>query len=315
METKSPAVFFLLLSLIIFFQNVRVQGQTQLEWTTTFQIEVHLDGSATWVIERKCPLASENDTSIYQYATPSRVDEFSDNTKARVNEASVITGRSMSATSFQIEVRIIKTWTGEVYGIVKYQFDWMGFAEIEDKQILIGDVFVGKFEDLYRDDALIIKYPSGYTLVAAYPVPDDIKESDRMLTWYGIKNFGAGEPKVILHERVVSILDIIQENAYSIVGILMFIGIGAAGFWFFKFRKKEKEEVLTKLLSLSGIEDEEEKVVALLRAAQGRLYQSAITKQCGFSKAKTSNLLAVMESKGKIRRQKKGREKVVTLIE
>jgi len=64
-----------------------------------------------------------------------------------------------------------------------------------------------------------------------------------------------------------------------------------------------------------GIEDDEDNVVTLLKAAGGRLYQSTITKKCGFSKSKTSELLTSMENKGIVRRQKKGREKLVTLIE
>ena len=62
------------------------------------------------------------------------------------------------------------------------------------------------------------------------------------------------------------------------------------------------------------MEDDEEKVVNLLKAAGGSLYQSAIADQCGFSRSKASKLLALMERKRKIRREKKGREKLVTLI-
>ncbi len=67
--------------------------------------------------------------------------------------------------------------------------------------------------------------------------------------------------------------------------------------------------------SVLGIEDDEEKVVNLLRAAGGSMYQSTIADHCEFSRSKTSKLLTTMENKRKIRREKKGREKVVTLIE
>ena len=43
--------------------------------------------------------------------------------------------------------------------------------------------------------------------------------------------------------------------------------------------------------------------------------QSAIAEQCRFSKAKTSQLLAVLEQKKVITRYKKGRDKIVTLNE
>jgi uncharacterized membrane protein len=55
--------------------------------------------------------------------------------------------------------------------------------------------------------------------------------------------------------------------------------------------------------------------VKLIKSSGGTLHQSAITDQFGFSKAKTSQLLAVLERKGIIRRYKKGRDKIVVLVE
>lgn len=62
------------------------------------------------------------------------------------------------------------------------------------------------------------------------------------------------------------------------------------------------------------MEDDEEKVVKLLKSANGQLYQSLIAKHCSFSTSKTSELLTSMENKGIITRTQKGREKLVTLI-
>jgi uncharacterized membrane protein len=44
------------------------------------------------------------------------------------------------------------------------------------------------------------------------------------------------------------------------------------------------------------------------------MLQSAIKEKCGFSKAKISGLLKSMEEKGMIKRKRKGREKLVTLV-
>lgn len=119
---------------------------------------------------------------------------------------------------------------------------------------------------------------------------------------------------VILEKRVPTILNILREYASLIVGLILIGGIGFAGLWLLKFRKKEKVSGFPPRVTL-GIEDDEDKVVRLLRAAGGRLYQSTITKQCGFSKSKTSQLLTAMERKGIVKRKKRGREKLVTLIE
>lgn len=66
---------------------------------------------------------------------------------------------------------------------------------------------------------------------------------------------------------------------------------------------------------IAGRSADEAKVVKLLREAGGSLYQSTITKQLGFSKSKTSGLLKNMEKQGIVRRQKKGREKLVMFTE
>jgi uncharacterized membrane protein len=51
----------------------------------------------------------------------------------------------------------------------------------------------------------------------------------------------------------------------------------------------------------------------LLKKAGGQVLQSKATGQLKFSKAKTSRILGEMESKGFIKRQKSGRDKVVSL--
>jgi len=318
MKTKLGVAIFLLLFLTILFPFGIVFCQDQLEENTTFKIEVHMDGSATWIIERRFPLKTEEDVRIFQqYASEfeaqkeAYLEEFSNKTRELVNRASVITGRSMRAENFGIAVSILETATGS-FGVIKYQYDWVGFAKVEDNRVTIGDVFEGGFY-LYRDDALIVKYPSGYVIVAVSPTPDDTREPDRTLTWYGRRNFGAGEPTVILEKRVPTIIDTLKEYAPLIVGLIVIAGIGSAGLWFFKFRKKEKIGGFPPRVTL-GIEDDEDRVIKLLRAAGGRLYQSTITEQCGFSKSKTSELLTAMEKRGIVKRGKKGREKLVTLI-
>jgi uncharacterized membrane protein len=65
--------------------------------------------------------------------------------------------------------------------------------------------------------------------------------------------------------------------------------------------------------AIFGIEDQEQRVVALLQRAGGSTLQSTITKEFGFSKSKTSQLLDTMEKKGIVSRQRMGREKIVTL--
>ena len=63
------------------------------------------------------------------------------------------------------------------------------------------------------------------------------------------------------------------------------------------------------------MENDEERTVKLIRSSGGVCINPPSTDQLGFSKAKTSQLLAVLERKGVIRRYKKGRDKIVVLLE
>lgn len=322
MKTKiKNTLFFLILLLSVFFLPSIAFCQDQLEESTSTKIEVRMEGSATWIIERRFLLKTEEDLSIFeQYIIEfeaqkeAYLEEFSNKTRELVDRASVITGRSMRAENFQITIDVLQTATAS-YGVITYQYNWVGFAKVEDKRITMGDVFEGGFY-LYQDDALTIEYPSGYVVIAVSPTPDT-RKSDRTLTWYGRRNFGAGEPTVILEKETSSILDILQDNLFLLVALFAIAGGGFAGFYFFKSRNKGKSDVEGSLMqaTLEKMEDDEEKVIRLLESAGGQLFQSLIAKHCGFSTSKTSELLTTMENKGIVARRKKGREKLVTLIE
>jgi uncharacterized membrane protein len=114
----------------------------------------------------------------------------------------------------------------------------------------------------------------------------------------------------------LGLLAVLREDAIVIVGVIAIVSGSLVIFYLFRYRQKKGREVTAKLEvpSLLGIESDEEKIVKLLRDSGGSLYQSMITDRCGFSKAKTSQVLSVLESRGVVRRHKRGRQKVVTLI-
>ena len=307
---KLYGALFLILFLAVFLFCETAEGMYQLE----YRIEVHADGSAIWIVEHRFLLETEYDEMMFQryYNMTYFSDNFVKNVNALVNSARLKTGRAdMSVANFKMTVSVFDS-----YRIVKYQFDWVKFAEIEGTLIRIGDVFEVKGLFFYGEGPLNVIYPSEYLVENVSPKPN--VESDGTLTWYEVKNFGTGEPTIVLEKRTSNIIDVLKANAPIIISLSALAGIGSVSLWFFKFRKKEKEKVIgapeyTPPIPL-GIQDDEEKVVSLVRAAGGNLYQSTIADQCGFSRSKTSKLLKTMENKGKIRREKKGREKVVTLL-
>lgn len=308
---RTPRLIFLFLFLTTFVLFETVWGTSpQLE----YRIEVHADGSASWIIEHRF-LKGENESLFAQLSSPTYFsDVFVKNIKMLLNATKEKTGRmNMTVENFVMIASVLGS-----YSVVTYQFEWQGFAETADTRIMIGDVFTVDGLFLYGEGTVSIQFPSEYTVESVSPSPH--AQSNQTLTWYGIKDFGVGEPKIVLGQEKAAygFLEIIKANAPIIASLITLVAVSSISFYYFKLRKKETRETISAEAPVpSGvlrIEDDEEKVVNLLRAAGGSLYQSKIADECGFSRAKASKLLAAMEKQGKIRRVEKGREKVVTLI-
>jgi len=329
MKTKSCLVYLLLslaLAAMIFFTMGSCDGQ--LQWSTHIQIEVFADGSATWVVQQRTPLKTDEDeAAFWLYFNEVSISNASVSSvvHSMVSHASLVTGRSMSV---EIPPPPEEWLIGSVSskglsreGIIQYQFDWLGFAEkIGDEKIKIGDALSGEL-DLSRDDILTIKYPSGYAPIFFYPPPDETRESERILTWFGPRNFGAGEPNALLEKKSFSWTDVITGNITLFSVIVTAVSTGLLGYFFGMKRALVNKGLKPKVgqeqapISELSVEDDEEKIIRLLVAAGGRMLQSTIAKQCGFSKSKASELLSSMEKKGVIIRKKRGRGKIVALVE
>ena len=326
MKAKSCLVyvlFLLSLAAMVFSTIVSCEGQGQLQWHMYIQIEVFADGSATWVVQRRAVLTTDEDEAAFsQNLNVTSADEISNAVHSMVNHASLVTGRSM-----RVEIPAPWLFTSvsskglSKEGIIQYQFDWLGFAErLGDEKIKIGDALSGEL-DLLRDDVLTIRYPSGYTPVFFYPLPDETRESEVTLTWFGPRNFGAGEPYALLEKKSSNWTDVITGNITLFSVLVTAVSTGLLGYFLgmkriymkkgFKLNFRQGQAPFSEL----SVEDEEEKVMRLLAAAGGRMFQSTIARECGFSKSKASELLAVMERKGIVARRKIGRGKIVTLVE
>lgn len=310
-------VFSLLL--FLFFLHV-TPCRSQLQWVVHTQIEVFADGSATWLVRQKAALTTEDDVAAFwQYLNITSLDDISNHVHSIVDHASLVTGRSMRVESGSIVVNAnISLVSGE--GIFQYQFVWIGFAErIDEAKVRIGDALSGEL-DLARDDMLTIKCPIGYSPVLTYPTPDEMRESDSTLTWFGPRNFGAGEPNALFEKVSFTWADIILANAALLSVIAAALTSGFLGYFIglkrISISKPSKPYAQPEQTSqsIANIEDDKEKVVRLLVNAGGRMPQTTIAKHCGFSKSKASELLSAMENEGVISRKKMGRAKTVTLI-
>jgi uncharacterized membrane protein len=100
------------------------------------------------------------------------------------------------------------------------------------------------------------------------------------------------------------------------------IGIGSVAIiallgTLYLIRRDKKRTISPKkeLINKPFIESEEEKILKIIRSSGGQIFQSVVTEQSRFSKAKASQLLTALEKKGVVTRYKKGRDKIVTLTE
>jgi uncharacterized membrane protein len=281
-----------------------VQAQTTY---TQYKIQLNSDGSAAWTIIQVSGLNGTVDTWA----------DFQQKVTTLVTAAANQTQRPMSADNdtFQTSTTI----TSSDSKTTEYMFTWLNFSKTENGQLTVGDVFSvsGFFNQLYGDGALQINYPSNCTLKSVFPTPDERDDSTQTLQWLGTQFFVAEKPSIILVAQNQASVNSGQQPYLLIGSVSVVVAAAAIVSWFFlaNRRRKQSSKELTGASTVTLLETEEEKVIKVLRSNGGSAYQSAITEQCRFSKAKTSQLLTALEAKGVVRRYKKGRDKIVNLNE
>jgi len=292
------------LTMLLAFCEI-VYGEGQIEYS----IQVNSDSSATWIINQTV----DNQTSL------DTLEEFQNRVTMLVDAAKNKTGRDMTA-----DIDSMTFTPSGSYVAVEYKFNWNNFCEVEGTRIIIGDVFQvdDLFLQLYGHGKVVMTYPSEYTIeTISQPFPYERDDSLHMLTWLGTRDFNDGQPVIILREKTsFGFLEVFGQHAI-LVGSLAVLVVGSSGsVWLFlRYRRKRSKKLempkLPEVPRLLGVESDEERIVKILRSSGGRLYQSAIGDYCKFSRAKTSQLLTALESKGVVCRYKKGRDKIVTLAE
>ena len=141
-------------------------------YTTTYTITVQEDGSALWQIEYRTLLATDSDLAAFETYTrdlPSvYLPQVQDLMQRSAAQASVAASRPMAISNVTGNAVVQTSPTGR-YGVVVYSFTWSAFAE-PDGDLAIGDAFAGGLY-LARDNTLILRYPTGWTVSRAEPAP------------------------------------------------------------------------------------------------------------------------------------------------
>ena len=311
---KDPQVKGFLLTgvpvLIVFTILVAAQAVPgDLGPTLTYTISLEEDGSAIWNMEYRTPLLSQSDIASFQnYSEQIQVVYLPDYTelmRKSAAEASVATGRPVGVSDFSADSAVQSGPTGS-YGVVHYRCLWSGFASKGDL-LTVGDVFVGGLY-LGKDHALIIRPPPGFTIEDASPPPDRVQEG---FIWYGLRSFGAGEPRVVL-----------RKEPFPWIPVFIVLGVAGLGAGIYASRRRSlATSTGTVAVPVPGpvvpgtFVELEDRILALLREKGGSQFQSEIVEVLGMPKSTVSEAINRLHEKALIEKVRKGRENLIRLKE
>jgi uncharacterized membrane protein len=296
---------FLLLLILLPIYKASCQDYTE------YNIKINSDRSATWLITKVSDVNASIDTWT----------GFQEKIFTLVDSAASITKREMAIDETSLQINTTISGGSKT---TEYLFIWQNFSVAKNGELIFGDAFgvSGFFMHLYGDSSVQISYPSNYNVKTVSPTPNGIDESGKTMQWFRSQDLVNGNPSIVL----VSLNSLPDTGNASSWGwqTYAFIGAGLSvvilpslgGFLFYKRRKSNNGNAKeNRSISMKQIESGDDKILGLLKVSGGTLRQSVITEQSGFSKAKISQLLAVLEKSGVIIRYKRGRDKIVVLNE
>ncbi|MFC1787560.1 helix-turn-helix transcriptional regulator [Halobacteriota archaeon] len=270
---------------------------------TTYLVDVQGGGTASWTIEQRYQLESQEEIMVFedyvlefQDNRSDHIEEFKEEMEDTLEAASSASGRPMSGSAYTVYIKTEHTPTG-VYGVVVYRFDWEGFANTSGNSIIVGDALPdGLF--LSQDYTLIINYPLKYDVVKVSPEPD--QRNSYSLIWYGMRAFSPEEPHIELK----------AGGGLSFQVLLFILGglIVAVAYYYIHHRSHRGPGGES-----DRIESDEDRVLHLLEEAGRELYQSEIVRQTEFSKSKVSAIIKLLKEDGRIQKIRKGRENIIRL--
>ena len=290
--------------LLIFIPLISGAEPVPPDSSITYTITLLEDGTANWHVEYRSLLASDEDVEAFDSYTKNvsftYLPQFQDLMQRSAAQASAATSRPMEITDFAGDAVIQTTPTGR-YGVVYYSFSWKNFAKTTP-YLVIGDAFAGGLY-LAKDNTLVIRYPSGYTVSITEPVPDQVRDG---LIWYGQRSFGAGEPRLVFEKPDFPWLPLLPGSVLVLLVIAGLYGVIS------KKRRSEPEDAAASL-SEADLISLEDRIVQILKTSGGEQYQSEIVKNLGLPKSTVSATLNELHKRGIIQKIKKGRENLIRL--
>ncbi|NGM69270.1 hypothetical protein G6M89_09660 [Natronolimnobius sp. AArcel1] len=221
--------------------------------STTFEITVHENGSATWTFRYEHHFDESNETTRSEFETFAdefESDEtdlytlFSEQAQAMVETGDEQTEREMDATAFNRSAQVDGTFNP--VGVVEMTFTWHGFAAVEDESILVGDVFENQNLILTEEQAMELQASDGLAFEHVEPeaqyVGTSLSEANSV-HWSGERQFLDGHPRVELtktDEGADSPLTAMTDNTNSswlfAAGALIILAGSGGAVWYRRHR-------------------------------------------------------------------------------
>ncbi|MFD1598031.1 helix-turn-helix transcriptional regulator [Halobellus rarus] len=279
------------------------------------------------------------------------LDPFAERMSGVVARANESYDREMRAGDFTATTTIQEV--PRRWGVVTFRFSWTGFAAVDGETVVVGDVFDGGFY-IGEDDVLEIAAPDGFVLSETDPAPDGTAEgvaewrgredfddgrprvvatpaSDGAASPAGDGTLGGGGTLAAL-AGVLVIVALVAAYAVRTGRIAAFgsgddlavsavdrgsappdeasadVGSSADG-------GAATDAAAGSAGTAPPILTDEDRVRRALRERGGRMKQSVVAEELGWSKSKTSRVLSGMADEGTVEKLRIGRENVIDLIE
>ena len=260
-------------------------------------------------------------------------------------------GREMSVRAVEYDSNTT-TVDGQRIGRLSLRFEWTSFAETTGETYRLGDAFNTTdgtwLPGLASDQALVIRPPEGYSVETA-PVPVD----NGVLRWEGRQSFTPGYLGQITYTGDTSTPGPNGPSAAVLggIGVLIVSILGGGYLWWQRqptaggtgmpasgtdggadsaaagtvaggtATSDATDDAGSGATAPVGESDEpdpellsdEERVLRLLEANDGRMKQGTIVEETGWSNAKVSQLLSAMDEADDIEKLRIGRENLISL--
>lgn len=320
---------------------------------TRMWIDLHADGDATWTVEYWIRLDDDDEEAAFETLARDVEDDpanyterFGDRMRSTAEDAEEATDREMTVRNVTVSAGTQDVPTR--YGVVTYTFEWTNFAEIDGNTIRAGDAIERLF--LEEGTRFVIRWPETHALEDVRPSADENLSDDNRVGWAGAKDFGPGEPLVVVTADD-SGPETLLLHPVGLVTLLVLLALSTAtAFAWYRRRtlplvgpNEGRGDVPSEGASTAATAENdaggrttsqaeepfagpsgeppaellsnEERVMRLVRERGGRIKQQEIVQEFDWTDAKTSQVVRDLREDGELEGFRLGRENVLRLPE